>query len=254
MIYLRKLMQPATLMAFLISCSPAPWRMDQALPSPNPAAYSVGPLLHSNLLDKLSHWRIEAEQSGSVVSSGGVLSIDVPRGCTVWFSQELAGPLLIQYEARMVQGTPAGPNDRVSDLNCFWMAADPRAVSSEPADFFSVPARTGAFATYNELRTYYVGQGGNTNSTTRFRRYIGDAANRPILPEHDLTTHLLTPNQWQKIQLVACNNLIEYYRDGTRIFQYHDPQPYTRGYFALRTTFNHMEVRNLEIRRLIPAK
>lgn len=252
MISWRKLIQPAILMAFLTSCARAPRRIHEVPPSPNAAAYSVGPLLHSNLLNSLSHWKVEAEQPGSVIASRGLLSIDVPRGCTVWFSQELAGPLLIQYEARMLQANPAGPNDRVSDLNCFWMASDPRAVSSAPGDFFNVPSRTGAFATYNELRTYYVGQGGNTNSTTRFRRYIGDATNRPILPEHDLTTHLLAPNQWQNIQLVACNNLIEYYRDGIRIFQYTDPQPYTRGYFAIRTTFNHMEIKNLTIHRLIP--
>ena len=47
----------------------------------------------------------------------------------------------------------------------------------------SAPAR---FAAYNDLKTYYVGLGGNRNTTTRFRRYIGDPETRPLLPEHDL--------------------------------------------------------------------
>ena len=34
--------------------------------------------------------------------------------------------------------------------------------------------RSGTFAEYNDLLTYYVGLGGNRNTTTRFRRYIGD--------------------------------------------------------------------------------
>jgi hypothetical protein len=144
---------------------------------------------------------------------------------------------------------PPGPNDRVSDLNCFWMANDAR----NPTDFFAVP-RSGKFADYNQLLAYYVGQGGNYNSTTRFRRYIGDATNRPLLPEHDLSAPdtLLQPNTWQTLQLVACNHLIEYYRDGRRLFTYTDPNPYTRGYFAFRTTFNHMQLRNLRIYRLVP--
>ena len=57
------------------------------------------------------------------------------------------------------------------------------------------------FADYNDLKTYYVGLGGNRNTTTRFRRYIGDPATRPLLPEHDLSVAdvLLVPNQKQKI-------------------------------------------------------
>ena len=71
-----------------------------------------------------------------------------------------------------------GKNDRVSDLNCFWMARDSR----NPDDLFAVH-RTGKFADYNQLLCYYVGVGGNTNTTTRFRRYIGDANTRPLLPQ-----------------------------------------------------------------------
>jgi hypothetical protein len=42
--------------------------------------------------------------------------------------------------------------------------------------------RTGAFADYDTLKTYYVGQGGNGNTSTRFRRYVGRPGERPLLP------------------------------------------------------------------------
>src|SRR3974390_1391351 len=98
----------------------------------------------------------------------------------------------------MVRG--GGPNDPVSGLPLFWMATDARS----PGDLFAT-RRSGKFADYNRLRTYYVGQGGNGNATTRFRRYIGDATERPLLPEHDLRAPdvLLEPNAWQTVQLVA---------------------------------------------------
>ena len=71
-----------------------------------------------------------------------------------------------------------GTHDRVSDLNCFWMATDSRS----PDDLFAT-RRSGKFSDYDRLRTYYVGLGDNGNSTTRFRRYIGTQDLRPLLPD-----------------------------------------------------------------------
>jgi hypothetical protein len=152
---------------------------------------------------------------------------------------------MIQYEARMVQA--GGPNDRVSDLNAFWMATDARS----PEDLFATK-RSGKFSDYNQLRAYYVGQGGNSNTTTRFRRYIGDAADRPLLPEHDLRARemLLQPNVWQTVQLVALGNRIQYYRAGRLIFDFFDAAPYTRGRFGFRTTKSHVELRNFRVYRI----
>ena len=70
-----------------------------------------------------------------------------------------------------------GPNDQVSDLNVFWMANN---VDGQQPVFAHV--RSGKFADYNDLLTYYVGLGGNRNTTTRIRRYIGDPVLRPLLP------------------------------------------------------------------------
>ena len=196
----------------------------------------------------LSHWRSELEKPGKIEAHAGTLFIDVPAGCTLWFRPELTGTIMIQYEARMVQA--GGPNDRVSDLNAFWMATDSRS----PRNLFAT-RRSGKFSDYNRLRTYYVGQGGNSNTTTRFRRYIGDAAERPILPQNDRRSPdvLLQPNVWQTIQLVALGHTIQYYRDGLLLFDFQDLAPYTHGHFGFRTTDSHIELRNFRVVRIAPV-
>ncbi len=196
----------------------------------------------------LAAWRVESEQPGRVTASDGVLDIDVPAGVTVWFRHELQGSVMIQYEATVVAA--GGANDRVSDLNSFWMATDP---ASSKQLFAHV--RTGRFADYNALKLYYVGLGGNGNTTTRFRRYIGDAVDRPLLPADDLSvaqqpTRGITANQPQTITLIAEGMLIQYWRGGDKIFELLDPHPYTRGWFGIRTTKNHLRIRNLRIVRL----
>lgn len=192
----------------------------------------------------LRQWIAELEKPGRLQSGSGTLDIDVPAGCTLWFARELSGSVEIEYDALMVKA--GGPNDRVSDLNAFWMASDARS----PEDFFAAK-RSGAFADYNQLRTYYVGQGGNSNTTTRFRRYIGSVSDRPLLPEHDLRTPemLLTPNVWQHVQLIADNGHIQYRRNETLIFDFTDPVPYVRGYFGFRTTFSHVKLRRFRVYR-----
>ena len=220
--------------------------MSAAVPQAE-APFRPGPILYQ---DDFSHgldrWTPELERPGTVEARGSALNIDVPAGCTLWWKPELSGPVLIQYEAIMVRR--GGPNDRVSDLNCFWMATDARS----PGDFFAVP-RSGKFADYDQLRTYYVGLGGNSNTTTRFRRYIGRQDDRPLLPEHDLRSSefLLRPNVAQTIRLVAFGDRIQYLRDGRLIFDFTDAAPYTRGRFGLRTTASHVLVRQFRVYRLI---
>jgi hypothetical protein len=212
--------------------------------------FRAGKLLY---VDHFEHgmgaWRVEMEKPGAVTAKHGVLDIDVPAGVTVWFRQELEGPVMIEYRATVLKA--GGPNDRVSDLNSFWMATDPKS----PGDIFA-NLRTGKFAEYNALKMYYVGLGGNGNTTTRFRRYIGDEVERPLLPENDLSVAQhpekgIGANQTQTVTLIANGSLVQYWRDGEKIFEMVDAQPYTRGWFAIRTTQNHMQVRNLRIVRLI---
>lgn len=229
----------------LVTLAQAGW--SQAAPADR--RYHAGTVLYADdFRHGLDAWRVEMEKPGTVTAKDGVLDIDVPAGVTVWFRQELDGPVMIQYEATVIK--TGGPNDRVSDLNSFWMATDPKS----PTDIFAHP-RSGKFAEYNSLQMYYVGLGGNGNTTTRFRRYIGDEVDRPLLPENDLSVAEhpdkgIVANKTQTVTLIADGPLIQYWRDGEKIFEMTDPQPYTKGWFGIRTTKNHMQVRNLRIVRL----
>ena len=201
------------------------------------AADAAGPL------DDLSGWSVELEAGGSVTVEGGVMEIDVPRGATVWYREELRAPVTIEYRAMAVD--EGGENDRVSDLNCFWMARDTR----NPDDLFAVK-RSGNFRDYDRLRTYYVGLGGNNNTTTRFRRYVGVEGDRPLRPEHDLSGEgvLLRPDEWQDIRIeVHGDGRTRYLRDGEVLFDYVDDEPYTRGYFAFRTVKNHLRIEGFRV-------
>jgi hypothetical protein len=209
------------------------------------ASLSPGRLLFQDDFNDLANWHIEAEQPGRIGATNGVLDIDVPAGVTLWFKPRFEGPLSIEFEATAV--AEGGPNDQVSDLNVFWMANN---VDGEQPVF--AHARSGAFANYNNLQTYYVGLGGNRNTTTRFRRYIGDPVLRPLLPEHDLSAAaaMLTPNREQTITLIANGAHIEYRRDGEPLFRLEDAAPYTKGWFALRTTYSHLRIRRLRVHAL----
>lgn len=195
----------------------------------------------------LKRWTLEAEKPATVTAKSGLLDIVAPAGFTAWFRPELIGPVAITYQAQAV--SEGGPFDRVSDLNAFWMAreADGGSPLARP--------RSGAFADYDTLKTYYVGQGGNTNTTTRFRRYVGKPGERPLLPQHDHSAadEMLAPNRWTTVRLVADGMRIEYWSDGRRLFEHRDQDPYTRGWFGIRTTQSHLRIRNLEIFRLVPS-
>jgi hypothetical protein len=127
------------------------------------------------------------------------------------------------------------------------MATDPRR-----ADLFAPGhGRTGKFEDYDVLRTYYVGQGGNTNTTTRFRRYAG-GGEKPLLPEHDRREPavLLEGNRAYRITLqVLADGTVRYYRDDVLIFDFKDPAPLKEGWFGFRTVQSHLRIRDISISR-----
>jgi len=216
------------------------------VPSPDDRFVIANTLLAEDFTN-IDNWQYELEAGGVVRAKDSALEIDVPAGCTVWLKKPFEGPIMVEYEATVISA--GGANDRVSDLNCFWMARDSRS----PDDLFATK-RGGKFAEYNRLTCYYVGLGGNGNTTTRFRRYIGDEAVRPLLPEHDLSgkSDLIVANAPQVVRLVACGKLVQFYRDDRRLFQLLDDAPYTSGWFAFRTTANHMLVKRFRVYRLAP--
>lgn len=188
----------------------------------------------------LGQWRIEAEAPAKVSAKGGILDIDSPKGISLWYRPALSGPVRIEFDALPV--SEGGPDDAVSDVNAFWMAHDVGSTDIHP--------RSGAFAEYDDLLTYYVGIGGNRNTSTRFRRYIGKPGNRPLLPEHDRAdaAAMLQPNRWTHVVLIADGHHIAVERDGATLFTLEDREPYSAGHFALRTTKSHLRIRNLTIR------
>ena len=218
-----------------------------AVKSPDPR-FRVGEVLfRDDFRSGLDQWVSELEKPGKISAEKGTLDLDVPAGCTLWFKPLLTGPVMIEYQATVIKA--GGVNDRVSDLNCFWMAQDKRS----PPDLFATP-RTGLFGDYDQLLCYYVGLGGNGNTTTRFRRYIGEKNDRPLLPENDLraAADLLVPNVTQTLRAVACGSLIQFYRDGHRLFELNDPAPYTNGRFAFRTVDSHIQFSSFSVYRLYP--
>lgn len=206
------------------------------------ALAAAQPALADDFHHGLAKWRIEAEAPATVSARNGVLDVDSPKGISLWFCRPLIGPVRISFDVQPVAA--GGPNDAVSDVNAFWMAHEAGEPGTAP-----LAQRSGAFATYDTLQTYYVGIGGNRNTTTRFRRYVGRPGDRPLLPVNDLKAKsaMLRPNAWTHIELIADGGHVVVRRDGQTLFCYDDPQPYTRGWFALRTTKSHLRYRNFRI-------
>ncbi|WP_434035603.1 DUF6250 domain-containing protein [Formosa sp. 4Alg 33] len=203
-------------------------------------------IYEDNFDSGLEDWKVEQVAGGTVENNASKLEIDDVGGCTVWLDKKFEGPIMIEYDVLIFQD--GGPNDRVSDLNCFWMANDPE----HPSDLFAnSEARGGKFSNYDSLKLYYMGVGGNDNKTTRFRRYTGDGE-RPLLPEHDLSDKkfMLEPNTPYTIRLVAYDGIIQYYRNDVLLVDFEDKAPYTSGYFGLRTVKNHMTVDNFKVYQL----
>jgi len=193
---------------------------------------------------------LQAESGNRVGVNKGNLEIDVPKGATIWYKHKLEGNILIEYLATVIDNN--GPNDRVSDLNCFWMASDPRQTD----DLFNSPRKaSGMFHDYDTLQLYYVGMGGHNNTKTRFRRYNGKG-DKPLLPEHDLEDKkdLIFPNKTCKIQLVAMGNQVQFFRDGELVYDFIDESPYTQGWFGIRTIENHMAIDDFKVYRIEKKK
>jgi rhamnogalacturonan endolyase len=180
-----------------------------------------------------------AQKRGNAIASrDGRLLMDVDSGATVWLDKPLSGNLLITYTRRVVM--EGGKNDRLSDFNHFWMARDPNN-----ANLFT---RSGKFEDYDNLDMYYVGVGGNTNSTTRFRRY-GDGK-RVVLGEHLDAAHLLKPNRDYTVEIAVYDGCTRMLVDGQEYFSYRDPQPLASGYFGFRTTWSRQTIDDLKIYQL----
>lgn len=186
-------------------------------------------------------WTVESEKGTSSVKwHDGMADIVAHGGLTLWCNERMEGNTVIEYDARVVSDDQFRNPDgsvRVSDLNCFWMAE-----------------RRGGFGAKFEKNyantLYYFSLGGNSNTTTRMRRYNGDKRGveqtdfRPaILKEFTDEHHLLKPNRWYHIKLEQLDGHARCYINGELMADYFDPHPLTNGYFGLRTTTSHVQMR-----------
>lgn len=193
-----------------------------------------------NFSGDLDRWAVEQMPGGRVFTENQRLVIEDAGGCTVWFRESLRAPVTIRFLATV------STRSRVSDLNCFWMARDP----AHPGPVWENAARrTGKFEDYDRLATYYVGCGGNDNSTTRFRRYDGTGA-RPLRPEHDLRAprFLLEGDRTYAVEIrVDADGRVRWSRDGEVFFDFTDPQPLREGWFAFRTVHSRIEIADFQV-------
>lgn len=204
--------------------------------------YKLGAVLfEDNFTARSNNWIIETPSSvnSNITFTGGKLVIDVNAGATVWFDKKLSGNICIEYKRKVI--VTGGKNDRLSDLNTFWMANDP-----SNKNLFT---RSGVFSEYDSLLLYYVGIGGNSNTTTRFRKYEGTGERR-LLSEHLDKSHLLQPNKEYTIHITVWNGTSRFYVDGVEYFSYTDPNPIPEGYAGFRTVQSRQEIRNFKIYRL----
>lgn len=174
--------------------------------------------------------------TSTVYTFKNALVLDTWGGVTVWLNKKLSGNLQIEYDRVIRMGE--GCNDRISDLNQFWMANDPKN-----ADLFT---RSGKFEEYDDLNLYYVGMGGNFNGTTRFRKYLNKAS-KPVIKEYTDKKHLLAAEKVYHIKIVVIKGTSSFWVNGECYFNFTDPSPLTSGYFGFRSLQSRQEIKNLRI-------
>jgi len=226
------------------------------------------PLASDGFTQGLAQWKIEQQSTaGTVTATGGVLDIVQPSGATLWFRQKFTGDYEITFSATPVPVTFAGTQfvDRISDLNMFWNAVDPRIASGDPTQ----NTFDGALNSYNPVTLYYVGYGANGNTTTRLRRNDGTAS-RPQITGYATPASAtaddragamtaattLVANQPTRVRIVSRAATatdpatLKWYANDALVFSYADPSPYSEGWFALRTTTSHWQIRDFKVNRM----
>lgn len=182
---------------------------------------------------------IEPKSPASVYTEKDRLILDTKGGVTVWLNKQLTGNIRIEYDRTVLM--EGGANDRLSDLNQFWMATDPRN-----KNLFT---RSGVLESYDSLSLYYVGMGGNSNSTTRFRKYNGNGE-RELLQEYTDTAHLLKPGITYHITTIVKGDETSYWVNDEPYFLYKDTNILKEGYFGFRSTKSRQAISHLKIYQL----
>ncbi len=196
---------------------------------------------------------------------GCVHGLALRRSWSCLLAVGLLGDYEIRFTATPIPRATGAYTDRISDLNVFWNATVPDDATADPTR----KASDGALGSYTSLRLYYVGFGANNNTTTRLRRYDGTDA-RPQLAGYatpgsataeDTSGPMtaatsLTANVGTKVRIVSRQATaddpvtLKWYANDALVFSYADPAPYAAGWFALRTTDSHFQIRDFVVVRL----
>jgi len=179
------------------------------------------------------YWRVESEAPDyRVTFHGDTCELLSPKGLTLWRKEKMKAGMTVEYDALVVD-----------------VASDPQA-----KDLWARAAwRSGIFVRCYTLQMYYLGFGGNHNTTTRFRRYNGDEAGvenaqkRPaILKEYTDAAHLLKANHWYHWKIESKQGHTRIFVDGECIVDYLDPEPLEEGWFGFRTTLSRTRITNFK--------
>ena len=186
-------------------------------------------LLAQHKASFVQQWKIEdASHALQIIERADTLELIVPDGLTMWYRQRLTGDYEICYRICMVM--QGGKYDRLSDLNCFWAANDPKY----PDDLLARSQwRDGIFKNYNTLNLFYVGYKGEYYG-------VADDKVKPLLKEYTDASHLLVPNQWYEIRIRVEKGITTYSVNDEELFRYTLAGGEGDGHFGLRLLQNHV--------------
>ncbi|EHD23570.1 MULTISPECIES: DUF6250 domain-containing protein [Brenneria] len=183
-------------------------------------------------------WRVEQEdpQRTAIRADDERLTLESAAGLTLWLDAPLSGAYRIAFVREVL--VAGGPHDRLSDLNQFWAARDPAH-----SDLFT---RHGRLSEYDNLDLYYVGMGGNWNSTTRFRYYNGQGE-RALLGEYTDADHLLRPNHRYQVVIEVDRHETRFLVDDALYFRAAYPAAPAPGHFGFRTVYSRQAISDFSV-------
>lgn len=186
-------------------------------------------------------WRVEQEkpEQTQLVTDDHSLQIDTAAGLTLWLDKPLSGSYRISFSREVL--TEGLPNDRLSDVNMFWAARDPLN-----PDLFT---RQGELSSYNSLKLFYAGIGGNWNTTSRFRYYDG-LGERHLLTEYTSADRLLRAGHPYQMVVEVADRQTRLLVDDEEWFTAAYETPPDSGYFGFRTVWSRQIIRDFRLSQL----
>ncbi len=250
-------------------------------------AFSIGKELYSTDFSDAENWVVQVSTDNTtfderVKFEDGILDLYMPkRGCTAWLNRTFSGPITIVYQVRCPLETLDDKGILATDVNNFWHCSDPQQF-----DAILTTTEThyhGGFLGYHEMHGYYACTGGGRNRTTRLRRYPRwvdgkDVPHMAINWNDGKKEFLIEPGKWHTIQLVYCDGLLQYIKDGQVVYEFKEGDTitvetrdeknhrqkheeiytlenypaYDEGYFGFRMVSSHHQYTNLKIYELEP--